>query len=101
MPQSHPGAPGSPKQLRAHRAPAAGDFQLKNFPNRPFTSEKNARRDTPSDMYSEINYNSTDAFHTRTHGSSAASCMPWMIFLSGGQKVASAPLSTGFPSTLK
>ena len=101
MPQSHPGAPGSPKQLRAHRAPAAGDFQLKNFPNRPFTSEKNARCQAPPNMYSEINYNSTDAVRTRTQGSSAASCMPWMIFLSGGQKVASAPLSTVLPSMLK
>ena len=34
-------------------------------------------------------------------GKSAASCMPWMIFLSGGQKVASAPLSSALSPRTK
>ena len=38
---------------------------------------------------------------TVRHGSNAASCMPWMIFLSGGQNVASAPPRRTLPPTTK
>ena len=43
----------------------------------------------------------TNSYAVTRQGSRAASCMPWMIFLSGGQNVASAPLSRARPSTMK